>query len=106
MSRISEVLNPSPYGETLGFKEPTTSKEAARKFQRHAKTLQGDVLATILAAPAGLTADEVAAKLNHSVLAVRPRVAELAEMRKVERSGERRKNASGMSAAVWVGAAR
>lgn len=105
MSRIADEAygdTPAPYPNSPGYKEPTTSKDAARKFQSHAKTLQAEVLTAICAAPTGLTADEAAANLGQSVLAVRPRVTELREMGKIERSGERRKNASGMSAAVWI----
>lgn len=105
MSRIAEASygdTPAPYSKSLGFKEPTTSKDAARKFKSHAHALSALVLAEIIAAPNGLTADETAAKLNQSVLATRPRISELFAQGKIERVPNlRRKNASGMSAAVW-----
>lgn len=104
MSRIAESIygdRPAPY-RTPGFKEPTTSKEAAIKFKTHAHALSIEVLDAITAAPDGMTADEVAAKLEQSVLAIRPRVSELFERNEIERvPAVRRKNASGMSAAVW-----
>lgn len=107
MSRIAESAygdTPAPYPKSPGFKEPTTSRDAARKFAGHARTLRDDVLTVIIAAgPTGATADEVADKLRQSVLAVRPRVSELREQKQIERHATlRRKNGSGMSAAVWV----
>ncbi len=105
MSRIAESAygdTPAPYPLSPGSKTGGTSQEAARKFAAHAMTLRDQVLATIAAAPDGLTADEVADQLKSSVLAVRPRLSELVKMEKIERvPGARRKNVSGMSAAVW-----
>ena len=48
-----------------------------------------------------MTADEIAAKLGQSVLAVRPRVSELFHAGLIEKTGERRPNASGLNAYVW-----
>ena len=59
------------------------------------------VLAVLAAIPSGLTADEIAAKLGESVLAVRPRVSELFHAGLIEKTGERRPNASGLNAYVW-----
>jgi len=59
------------------------------------------VLGVIAAQPAGLTADEIAAALDESVLAVRPRVSELFHAGLIEKTGERRRNQSGLSAHVW-----
>lgn len=50
----------------------------------------------------GLTADEVAALLVQSVLAVRPRVAELRKEGFIRDTGLRRSNASGKRAIVWA----
>lgn len=106
MSRIAEAHygdTPAPYPKSPGFKEPTTSQEAATKFRGRAETLRAKVLAAIVeAGPNGLTPDEAAALLGETVLAVRPRVTELKEQCRIERSGERRKNESGMRAAVWI----
>ena len=103
MSRISEAFNPAPYGGTPGFKEPTTSRDAAIKFRSAAETLCAKALTAIIeAGPRGLTADETAEILGETVLAIRPRITELKEQCRIERSGERRKNVSGMSAAVWI----
>jgi predicted ArsR family transcriptional regulator len=48
-----------------------------------------------------MTADEIAGRLNRSVLAIRPRVTELFKMGKIEDTGQRRANASGRRAVVW-----
>jgi predicted transcriptional regulator len=63
--------------------------------------LRALVLEALVAAPSGLTADEIAAKLEESVLAVRPRVSELFHAGVIEKTGERRPNASGLNAHVW-----
>ena len=103
MSRIAENAygdTPAPYPKSPGFKTGGTSQEAARKFKAHAYALSAHVLVEIIAAPS--TADEVASKLGQNVLAVRPRLSELFAQGKIERvPNVRRKNASGMSAAVW-----
>lgn len=105
MSRIADAFygdTPAPYPKSPGFKERTTSRDAAVKFRTHAEGLRIEVLDVIEKAPNGITADEVAAALKQTVLAVRPRVSELFNLGAIERvPGLRRKNASGMSAAVW-----
>jgi DNA-binding transcriptional ArsR family regulator len=60
------------------------------------------VLAVLAAAPSGFTADEIAERLGESVLAVRPRVSELFHAGLIEKTGERRRNQSGLSAHVWT----
>ena len=49
--------------------------------------LRALVLGVLAATPCGLTADEIAAKLDESVLAVRPRVSELFHARLIEKTG-------------------
>lgn len=103
MSRIAESAygdTPAPYSKSPGFKDRTTSREAARRMFPRADNLRERVMAELAAAPAGLTADEIAARLQATVLAVRPRVTELKEQGRIERTTDRRKNASGMNA--WV----
>ena len=106
MSRIAEHYMGDGYGypKTPGFKEHTTSRDAADQMKRSAENLRGLVLAAYAeAGTSGLTADEVAAKLDMSPFAVRPRVTELGPKHfdKLEKTGERRRNGSGMKAAVW-----
>jgi hypothetical protein len=52
--------------------------------------------------PGGLTADEVAAALGESVLSIRPRMSELRRLGEIADTGDRRRNASGHTAAVWL----
>lgn len=103
MSKIAEQLAPdlfsAPYPTTPGFKEHDTSKEAAKAISGRAEILRDRALTRIANRPS--TADEVAEALGESVLAIRPRITELKQLGKIERSGERRANASGQKAHVW-----
>ena len=93
-----------PYPENPGYKtlHPETSQQAAAAITSRAQTLRDKCLACL--SETALTADEVAGRLGESVLAVRPRVAELAHTESGPRifdTGQRRRNASGKLAAVW-----
>lgn len=103
MSRIAEShLGDKPYPDSPGFKERGTSRDAAMAARPAAADLRSRCLGAIArAGDAGMTADQVAAALAASVLGVRPRISELASLREIERTGERRPNASGIMAAVW-----
>lgn len=93
---------PLTYPEAPGHKEKGgTSKEAAKKVEKsgRAATLRTSVLAQYLRGD--WTADEVAENLGESVLSIRPRVSELLAAGKLRKTRERRKNASGSSAAVY-----
>ena len=91
----------STYPLTPGFKteRPETSRRAAESVAGRAEDLRNKSLAVVSVRPS--TADEVADALGEDRLSVRPRMTELLRLGKVEDSGERRKNASGRSAAVW-----
>jgi hypothetical protein len=93
---------PGAYPNLPGFRVSGPSELAATAIASIAKTLREQVRNTIAAAPNGLTADEVAAQLNKSVLSVRPRVSELHRQGEIRQTGSRGKNASGMTATVWV----
>ena len=105
MSRIAERA----YGDDLlaypdhpGFKTGWTSKEAAHKIAGKASTLREKVYGVIAAAgPAGLTADQAAAMVDDDWRAVRPRCSELAKAGRIVKTGERRRNDTGLAAAVW-----
>ena len=104
MSKMAEHYLGDGYPTTPGYKAEGTSRDAALVIKREASNLRALVLAAISAAgPEGLTADEVAGRLNKSVLAIRPRLTELGpkHFNKIERIGRRRTNASGLNAAVW-----
>ena len=89
------------YPSAPGFKEPTTSREAAVAMKPKAATLRAGVMACLRANPDGLTADECAEKMGESVLSVRPRVTELKEIGAIVATGTKRENASGLMAKVW-----
>lgn len=105
MGGMKDTLGDTPfYPNAPGFKEPTTSRAAARKMRGEAATLRDRAHGALLAAGAeGMTADEVAAQLRETVLAIRPRITELAKETppRAAKTDKRRTNKSGMSAIVW-----
>lgn len=106
MSRLAEAFvdQYGRYPNEPGWKEPTTSRDAARQVAGDAALLRERVFTAIAAAGArGITADQAAAAVERSVLSVRPRVTELAKADppRITPTGERRANESGMSARVW-----
>jgi len=88
------------YPETPGYKEETTSRDAAEAIAPRAGTLRAMALEA-LAGGWELTPDEIAEKVGKSVLAIRPRCTELDEMGFIERTGRRRMNDSGLYAHVY-----
>ena len=88
------------YPNEPGFKEATTSAAAAESMKPTARTLRGKVLDCLTIASG--TADEIAARLETSPLAIRPRFTELQRLGKIKDTGQRRKNDSGRSAKVWA----
>jgi len=106
MSRMAEAAyGDSPiYPDAPGYKTGGTSKDAARAITGKASILRDRVFAAIAEAGArGMTADEAATALGETVLAVRPRVSELAKATpaRIIPTGERRKNESGLAAKCW-----
>lgn len=105
MTGMKDTLGDVPYRpHGPGFKERGgTSEQAAKAVASKSSRLRDAVLYQIsLSGQRGMTADEIAAALNASVLAVRPRVSELNKMAKIKKTTERRRNESGLYAAVWV----
>lgn len=92
----------SSYPHRAGFKEPTTSAEAAQRIEAkgRAATLRQRVLAWFRCGQEG-TADQAAEALGESVLAIRPRVTELYKQHLIEPTGTRGSNQSGSTAHVW-----
>ena len=90
------------YPKRAGFKEPTTSKDAANAIEAkgRAATLREAVLAFYKAGREA-TADEVAEAMGESPLSIRPRVAELKAAGKLIETGQRRKSSTGRSSHVW-----
>jgi predicted ArsR family transcriptional regulator len=85
-----------------GFKEQTTSREAANAIEASGKaqTLREKVEAFFATGRTG-TADEVAAWLGESPFSLRPRISELYQLGLIERTGERRKSSVGRSSHVY-----
>ena len=77
-----------------------TSQAAAYSMISSAPTLRAKCLEAL--ETADFTADEIAARVNVSILAIRPRLTELKVMKVVVDSGKRRRNVSGKSAIVWT----
>ena len=98
MSRIAEQLG---YPDAPGYKVEGPSRSAAQKMNSTAAKLRAAVEVEFQRHPTGLTADEIATTLDLSVLSVRPRVSELRRNGRIEPTGIRRTNQSGMSATVW-----
>jgi predicted ArsR family transcriptional regulator len=91
---------PAPlYPLEPGYKAPGPSAEAADEMLGRAETLRRQCYRLLHGRP--MTADECAAALHESVLAVRPRLSELRTMRLIADSGVRRLNRSGKRATVW-----
>lgn len=82
-----------------GFKKAGTSADAAKALAPVTGNIRNAVYLELLRAPG--TADEIAARLDLSILAVRPRLTELMKLGRIEESGERRANKSGKKATVW-----
>jgi hypothetical protein len=72
---------PAEYPNAPGYKEDTTSKDAAKAMGISASKLRADLLVLFQTAwPAGMTADEAAAKIGRSVFAIRPRITEMRKL--------------------------
>jgi predicted ArsR family transcriptional regulator len=98
-SEIASAHGPDSLPGASGIGEAL--RAAARTNVARTERLRGLVLEILSAATDGLTADEIAAKLGASVLAIRPRVSELFHAGMIEKSGQRRLNQSGLAAHVW-----
>jgi len=90
------------YPNSPGYKNKDKegpSRLAAISTKAHAPTLRERCFSLIKGNL--FTADEVADMMQKSILSIRPRIAELAKLGKIEDSGRRRKNESGKLATVW-----
>ena len=90
------------YPMNPGYKEHSTSKEAATKIASRSRQLREKTLDTIKRKGSyGATPEEVAEILNESILSIRPRFTELKIMKLIFDSGERRKNNFNSNTKVW-----
>jgi len=88
------------YPSLPGHQGADTSLEAAICIAPSAQALRNRCLE--LVKRGDCTADEAAAALGETVLAIRPRFSELFRLREIHPTGRRRKNISGLSARVWA----
>ncbi len=95
---MSDDLFSFRYPTGPGHRDTDTSREAASDM---ASRVTGLRLAVLGALREDRTADECAAALGESVLAIRPRLTELKRLGRITDTGERRANASGKRAIVW-----
>lgn len=98
------------YPNVPGFKgSADTGREAAADMKEHCGRLQRMALRAIREAgqvredgTGGLTADELAAKLEMDRWSIQPRTSELRRKHLIDDSGHRRRNVTGKRAVVWV----
>lgn len=101
MSRIAEALDLSTYGGNPGFKEPTTSRDAAKAVASGTQAVRERVFQAIAVSAQGLTADEAAAIVGRKPAYCRPRCSELRAAGRIVPFGRRRNPDTGLSATVW-----
>ncbi|MDB5733191.1 MAG: hypothetical protein JWQ03_3086 [Variovorax sp.] len=89
------------YPDHPGAKARDTAFAAAEDAAPRAPRLRARAFA-IIAKSNGLTADQVAARMGASILSIRPRITELTRLGLIRDCGERRLNASGKKAIVWM----
>jgi DNA-binding MarR family transcriptional regulator len=93
----------TPYHGSAGHRGVDTSIAAAEDIQGSLGRIQGVVLEALRnAGPAGLTTNEIAAKVRIDRGTVQPRTSELRARGRIADSGQRRPNENGKSAIVWV----
>lgn len=88
------------YPNAPGWRDPDTSRKAAQSMVGRTPALRGKVLSA-LREHGPMTADETAAIIDETVLAVRPRFSECLALGFVRDTGARRPNASQRSAKVF-----
>ena len=89
------------YPNSPGYKNKAKdgpSRKAALEIKPKVPSLREQCFRIISQIP--MTADEVAECMEKSILSIRPRIAELSKLGKIEDSGRRRTNESGKGATV------
>ena len=95
----------SSYPDAPGHRNVDTSIAAANALAPKLGRLQRMAEAAIREAGAhGLTADELAARLDMDRWSIQPRTSELRRKGRIRDSGTRRPNSTGKRAIVWVSA--
>lgn len=95
------------YPEIAGFKEQTTSRDAAAGIERsgRAETLRRKVLDLMERGFRG-TSEDISEALGEQFLAIRPRISELKAQSLLVQTGERRQMKTGGVGHVWMRAPR
>src|SRR5437588_2238398 len=82
------------YPALPGWREPTTSREAAHRVACCAEVVRARVVGLLAAVPEGLSVHEIAARMRLPVSSVAPRISQLRNDGRIKPSGRRRRNAS------------
>ena len=91
------------YPDTPGHRNVETSIDAANALAPKLGRLQRMAEGAIRDAGwLGLTADELAARLDLDRWSIQPRTTELRRMGRIRDSGQRRPNRTGKAAIVWI----
>lgn len=91
------------YPNSPGHRGVDTSIEAAGAIARKLGRLQTLTHKAICSAGYnGATSHELCERLDMANTSIQPRISELRRMGRIKDSGQRRRNASGVSAIVWV----
>lgn len=90
------------YPKSAGWKEPSISRDAARRIEGSGKAATLRELVRLFFENGGeATADELASLIGESPFSIRPRCAELRLKGIIEPTGVRRRNPNGGTAHVW-----
>ena len=102
---MTDLFNHDQYPDSPGHRGVATSIEAADAIAPKVSRLQAVTLATIKAAGViGRTTNEIAERLDCERDSIQPRTSELRARKLIADSGQRRRNANGKRAIVWVAA--
>ena len=105
MTDHSDARGYPQYPDAPGHRDVETSVAAADALAPKLGRLQRMAEAAILDAGSnGLTTDELAARLNLDRWSIQPRTSELRRKGHIQDSGQRRTNATGKQAIVWIAA--
>jgi hypothetical protein len=90
----------SRYPETPGGRDPTTSRDAARRVKDRSKVLRARILALLNLEPFGLSANQIADNLRLSATVVTPRLSELRSAGRIKMNFSTRSRATYSSSRV------
>ena len=94
---------PSEYPNIAGYKDPTTSKEAATAIETTGRAaILRELVLEYYNGGCQNTADEMAWILGESILSIRPRVSELFKQGLLRRTGMKRKSDGGKASHVMA----